>query len=95
MSFSKSSTSRERGGARFMHFSRGARKGKGKRGRPAEIVIYEGAVHSFDAPNMTLRERLAPLTAAGEALLQGTGHAAREDALRRVPAVLERSLKPE
>lgn len=65
------------------------------RGEPVEIVVYDGAVHSFDAPNMKLRERPGALTAAGEAPLQGTDHAAREDALRRVPEFFDRHLKQE
>ncbi|NIA71222.1 dienelactone hydrolase [Pelagibius litoralis] len=54
------------------------------RGEPVEIIVYPDAVHSFDAPDMPLRERLGATTADGEAPLVGTNEAARSDAFARV-----------
>ncbi|UUX49428.1 prolyl oligopeptidase family serine peptidase [Nisaea acidiphila] len=64
-----------------------------RRGEPVEIVIYDGATHSFDAPNMALRRRKGALTASGQLPLQGTDPDAREDAMRRVPAFFDAYLK--
>ncbi|MGL4727295.1 MAG: dienelactone hydrolase family protein [Bosea sp. (in: a-proteobacteria)] len=62
------------------------------RGEPAEIVVYKGAVHDFDHPNLTPRERdgLA-FSAGGEGKARvGTDPEARADALVRVPKFLAR-----
>lgn len=63
-----------------------------KRGEPVEIVIYPGALHSFDAPNMARRELPGQRTASGEKPLLGTDPSARADALKRVPLFLKRYL---
>jgi dienelactone hydrolase len=58
-----------------------------------ELRLYPGAHHDFDAPDMKLRVRSGVgATASGTATL-GTDPAAREDALRRVPAFLAARLK--
>jgi dienelactone hydrolase len=58
-----------------------------------ELRLYPGAHHDFDAPDMKLRVRSGVgATASGTATL-GTDPAAREDALRRVPAFLATRLK--
>lgn len=54
-----------------------------------QLVAYPGAYHDFDAPGMALRTRRAAFSADGSGTVhQGTDPAAREDALRRVPAFL-------
>ena len=54
------------------------------RGEPVEFVLYETAAHSFDAPNLPLRRRIAPQLKDGSYPLIGTDEAARSDALKRV-----------
>jgi len=54
------------------------------RGHPVEIVLYPGAYHAFDAPDMPIRKRRGVMTARGEAPIVGTNEAARQDALQRV-----------
>src|SRR5579864_2569679 len=58
------------------------------RGAAAEIVIYPGAYHAFDAPNLPRRELPDYITRAGVVPIVATDSAARDDALRRVPAFL-------
>lgn len=60
------------------------------RGEPADIVVYPGAVHDFDHPNLALRVREGmAFTANGEGTVRvGTDHEARADALVRVPKFL-------
>ena len=53
-----------------------------------ELVTYAGAYHDFDAPNAKLRSRTGLATPAGGTAHSGTDPAAREDALRRVPAFI-------
>ena len=63
-----------------------------RRGDAVSIVVYPGAYHDFDHPNLPVRERggLA-YTADGNGQAHvGTNPAARADALRRVPAFLAR-----
>lgn len=58
--------------------------------RQASIVTYPDAAHDFDHPSLALTKRTGlPFTGddSGEALV-GTDVAAREDALKRVPAFL-------
>jgi dienelactone hydrolase len=59
-------------------------------GEPVSIVVYPGAYHDFDHPNLTLRSHSdLAYTADGEGRAHtGTDPAARQDALRRVPAFL-------
>ena len=59
---------------------------------PVTIVVYPGAYHDFDHPNLTvhMNDGLA-FTAGGEgAAHSGTNPAARTDALARVPGFLAR-----
>lgn len=62
------------------------------RGAPAEMQVYPGAYHVFDAPNLARRELPAFVTRAGVVPIIGTDEAARADALARVPAFLARFL---
>ena len=61
-------------------------------GQPAEIVLYPGAYHDFDHPNLPVRtHRGVAYSAKGDGTVHtGTNPAARADALRRVPAFLAR-----
>jgi dienelactone hydrolase len=62
------------------------------RSEPADIVVYQGAVHDFDHPNLSIRQRdgLA-FSAGGEGKARvGTDPDARADALVRVPKFLAR-----
>jgi dienelactone hydrolase len=68
--------------------------GVAARGAPAEIVLYPGAYHAFDAPNLTQRELPDYRTRAGVVPIVGTNPAARNDALQRVPEFLARYLGP-
>jgi dienelactone hydrolase len=59
-------------------------------GRLAAIISYPGAAHDFDHPSLQLTKRTGLAFTgdnSGEALV-GTDPAAREDAVRRVPAFL-------
>jgi dienelactone hydrolase len=57
-----------------------------------EMQVYPGAYHSFDAPNLTLRELPEYRTRTGVVPIVATDPAARADALVRVPAFLARFL---
>jgi dienelactone hydrolase len=61
-------------------------------GEPVSIVVYPGAYHDFDHPNLTVRSHsdLAYTADGGGRAHTGTNPAARQDALRRVPAFLVR-----
>jgi dienelactone hydrolase len=63
-----------------------------ERGTPAEIVLYPGAYHDFDHPNLPVRtHKGVAYSAKGDGVVHtGTDPAARADALRRVPAFLAR-----
>jgi dienelactone hydrolase len=63
------------------------------RGAAAEIVIYPGAYHAFDAPNVPIRELPKYVTRAGVVPIVGTDPAARADAMLRAPAFFGRYLK--
>ena len=52
------------------------------------LVTYPGAYHDFDAPNTKVRARAGLATPVGGTAHTGTDPAAREDALRRVPAFI-------
>ena len=52
------------------------------------LVTYPGAFHDFDAPNTKIRARAGLATPVGGTAHTGTDPAAREDALRRVPAFI-------
>ena len=52
------------------------------------LVTYPGAYHDFDAPNTKVRARAGLATPVGGNAHTGTDPAAREDALRRVPAFI-------
>jgi dienelactone hydrolase len=57
-------------------------------------MLYPGAYHDFDYPDLPLRQRTnVASTRSGRATL-GTDPAARADALLRVPAFLARVLPP-
>jgi len=62
------------------------------RGAPIELKLYPGALHVFDAPNLSRRELPAYRTERGIVPVIGTDHAARNDALLRVPEFLRRHL---
>jgi len=66
----------------------------GARGRSAraEIVVYPGAYHGFDRANAPIRLRTGLVNTADPSgrAHGGTNPAARNDALRRVPAWLEK-----
>ncbi len=55
-------------------------------------MVYPGACHVFDAPNLARRELPAYVTRAGVVPIVATDPAARADALQRVPAFLGRYL---
>ena len=59
-------------------------------GTPVSIVIYPGAYHDFDYPNLPLRSRSGlAYSADGSGIAHvGTNPAARDDALRRVSMFL-------
>jgi dienelactone hydrolase len=64
------------------------------RGRPIELVVYPGANHDFDAPDLKVRVlRDIATTASGTATI-GTEPAARADAMKRVPEFFARHLAP-
>lgn len=52
------------------------------------LVTYPGAYHDFDAPDTKVRTRAGLATPVGGTAHSGTDPAAREDALRRVPAFI-------
>jgi dienelactone hydrolase len=58
--------------------------GAAARGAPAEIVLYPGAYHAFDAPNLAKRELPNYVTRAGVVPIVATDAAARADAQKRV-----------
>lgn len=62
------------------------------RGAAAEIVLYPGAYHAFDAPNVAKRELPNYVTRAGVVPIVATDPAARADAQRRVTEFLGRQL---
>jgi dienelactone hydrolase len=63
-------------------------------GEPAEIVLYPGAYHEFDAPGMPLHDlQNIPSTKSHTATV-GTDPAGRADAFKRVPLLLDAALKP-
>ena len=64
--------------------------GVAARGATAEIVLYPGAYHAFDAPNLARRELPNYVTRAGVVPIVGTDLAARADVQQRVPAFLAR-----
>ena len=63
-------------------------EGAAAAGAPAAIHLYPGAVHDFDWPGAARRALPAYRTAEGVVPEVGMDPAAREDALRRVPAFL-------
>jgi dienelactone hydrolase len=65
-------------------------EGVAARGATAEIVLYPGAYHAFDAPNVTKRELPNYVTRAGVVPIVATDPAARADTQQRVPAFLAR-----
>jgi dienelactone hydrolase len=63
-------------------------------GSPIDVVIYPGAYHDFDHPNMPVHSRDdVATTASGHATL-GTDPAARADAIARVSKVFHDTLRP-
>ena len=66
----------------------------GAHGRSARttIIVYPGAHHDFDHPNLPLRQRtgLASSADGSGRVHAGTDPAARADAIRRVPEWLKR-----
>lgn len=65
----------------------------GKAGDLVEFVAYPGAPHGFDGPNQPKTTRHGVFTPSGTATV-GTDPQARADAIRRVPGILARALKP-
>lgn len=53
-----------------------------------KLIAYPGAYHDFDAPDHPVRVRTGLASPAGGHAHTGTDPAAREDALRRVPAFI-------
>jgi dienelactone hydrolase len=68
--------------------------GVAERGAPAEIVLYPGAYHAFDAPNLSQRELPNYRTRAGVVPIIATDPAARADVFRRVPEFFAKYLEP-
>ncbi|WP_420346647.1 dienelactone hydrolase family protein [Pelagibius sp.] len=64
-----------------------------ERGAPVAIHLYAGALHGFDAPNLSRRALPLHRMASGIVPSVGSDPAARADALERVPAFLDRWLK--
>jgi dienelactone hydrolase len=64
--------------------------GVAARGATAEIVLYPGAYHAFDAPNVARRELPNYVTRAGVVPIVATDPAARADVQQRVPAFFAR-----
>jgi len=62
-------------------------------GAPASLVAYAGAYHDFDAPNTRLRVRTRIATTPSGTATVGTDPAARDDAIRRVPAFVADRLR--
>ena len=62
------------------------------RGATAQIVLYPGAYHAFDAPNVAIQELPKYVTRAGVVPIVGTDPAARQDVMQRVPAFFARYL---
>jgi dienelactone hydrolase len=65
-----------------------------KRGSPVSIVVYSGAYHGFDASASKIKTLPKYKTLTGVIPIVGTDKAAREDALKRVPAFLAEYLLP-
>lgn len=63
-----------------------------RRGRPIELIVYPGANHDFDAPDLKVRVLGDIATTDSGTATIGTEPAAREDALRRVPEFFARHL---
>lgn len=63
-------------------------------GSPVDWVVYPGAHHDFDAPDLALRQRSGLAFAEGGTAMVGTHPEARADALQRVPAFLRQHLQP-
>lgn len=63
------------------------------RGAPVSIKVYPGAYHDFDAPDTKLRVRENVASTRSHTATVGTDPAARDDALERVPALLDAALK--
>lgn len=60
------------------------------RGAAVTMQLYPGAYHAFDAPNLPRRELPKYVTRAGVVPIIATDPAARDDAMRRVPAFFAR-----
>jgi dienelactone hydrolase len=62
------------------------------RGEPVSLMVYPGAYHAFDHPNLAVRtvRGLAYTANGGGVAHTGTDPAARADAIQRVPAFLVR-----
>jgi dienelactone hydrolase len=67
--------------------------GAAARGANAEIVMYPGAYHAFDAPNLSRRELPDYVTRAGVVPIVATDPVARADAQRRVTDFFARYLR--
>jgi dienelactone hydrolase len=63
------------------------------RGAPVDMVVYPGAYHAFDSPNLSKRDLPNYVTRAGVVPIVATDPAAREDAMKRVPDFFARYLK--
>lgn len=58
------------------------------RGAPVSVQAYPGAYHDFDWPDLKRADRPEFTTSGGVVPITGVDPAARDDALRRVPAFL-------
>jgi len=63
------------------------------RGANAQIVMYPGAYHAFDAPNLSRRELPDYVTRAGVVPIVATDPVARADAQHRVTDFFARYLR--
>jgi dienelactone hydrolase len=65
-----------------------------KRGQPVRFVLYQGARHSFDFPNLPNRTLTRIRLRNGTHPTVGTHEAARADALQRVPEFFRGYIQP-
>ena len=63
-------------------------------GTSVTMQVYAGAYHDFDWPDLPVHEVPRFRTRAGVIPIEGTDAAARDDALKRVPAFLQALLGP-
>ena len=62
-------------------------------GEPVELVVYPGAFHDFDAPDMSVHVRRGVASTRSGTATLGTNPTARSDAIARVTAILAGALR--